>query len=110
MNGTKRLRLILMSFRLKFLPSALKEWEKLDGSIKKQFKKVLDKRLENPKIQSARLSNFSPKECYKIKLKDAGMILVYAISDDEIFIVIIAIGKRNDNEVYETALTRISSI
>lgn len=99
-----------MTFKLKFLPSALKEWKKLDGSVKKQFKKVLDKRLEDPRIPSARLSNFSPKECYKIKLKDAGMRLVYAISDNKIFIVIVAIGKRNDNEVYETALTRISSV
>lgn len=110
MNGTKRLRLILMTFKLKFLPSALKEWEKLDGSVKKQLKKVLDKRLKNPRVTSARLSSFSPKECYKIKLKDAGIRLVYAISDDNIFIVIVAIGKRNDNEVYETALTRISSV
>jgi mRNA interferase RelE/StbE len=30
-----------MSYRLKFLPTALKEWKKLDSSIQTKFKKKL---------------------------------------------------------------------
>jgi len=32
---------------------ALKEWKKLDGAIQVQFKKALEKLVENPKIPSA---------------------------------------------------------
>jgi len=44
-----------VSYRLKFLPAALDEWSDLDGVIKQQFKKALKKRLENPRVESARL-------------------------------------------------------
>ena len=32
-----------MSYKLKFLPSALKEWRKLAPGIKEQFKKLLER-------------------------------------------------------------------
>ena len=37
-----------MSYRLEFKESALKEWHKLDSSIREQFKKRLAERLEIP--------------------------------------------------------------
>ena len=40
-----------MSYELEFLPGALKEWQKLDNSIKVQFKKKLSERLENKGCQ-----------------------------------------------------------
>ena len=46
-----------MSYDLKFLPSALKEWKKLDSTIREQFKKKLLERLENPHVSS----NFKPE-------------------------------------------------
>jgi len=48
----------------------LKEWKKLDESIKAQFKKRLAARIISPHVASARLSGM--QNCYKIKLKDAG--------------------------------------
>jgi mRNA interferase RelE/StbE len=42
-----------MSYKLKFLPSALKEWRKLAPEIKEQFKTHLKRRLESPHIDSA---------------------------------------------------------
>jgi mRNA-degrading endonuclease RelE of RelBE toxin-antitoxin system len=59
-----------MTYKLRFLPSALKEWKKLDQSIKQQFKKKLKERLANPHIPSAQL--FSYKDHYKIKLRSSG--------------------------------------
>jgi len=41
-----------MTYKLKFLPSAKKEWDKLDNSVKKQFKTKLKKCLENPHIEA----------------------------------------------------------
>jgi len=47
-----------MSYELEFLPSALKEWQKLDNSIKVQFKKKLSERLENPKVTKDKLRGY----------------------------------------------------
>jgi len=45
----------LKRFNLEFHVLAFKEWQKLDNSIKEQFKKQLQKRLVNPRVASAKL-------------------------------------------------------
>ncbi len=93
-----------MSYKLKFIPKALKEWNKLDNSIKIQFKKKLSERLENPEIISSRLHGFDNH--YKIKLRDSGYRLVYEVIDDEICVLVIAVGKRDKGFVYKKAQNR----
>jgi mRNA interferase RelE/StbE len=83
-----------MIYNLKFLPSALKEWQQLDNSIKTAFKKILAKRLENPHIASARLSS-QPIECYKIKLRSIGYRLVYMVENKELVVIVLAIDRRD---------------
>ena len=95
----------MKSFNLEFHVLALKEWQKLDNSVKDQFKKQLEKRLLNPRVASARLhgdlDNF-----YKIKLKSIGYRLVYEIIDHKLVILVIAVGKRDQEEVYKKASRR----
>lgn len=55
-------------YRLKFVPDALKEWRALDGSIKEPLRKVLKKRLEQPRLPGAELLG-DLRGCYKIKLR-----------------------------------------
>ena len=93
-----------MSYKLKFLPTALKEWKKLENTIQIQFKKKLEERLEFPHIPSCQLSGF--KNHYKIKLRASGYRLVYEVIDEEIYILVIAIGKRDKNVVYKKARER----
>ena len=88
-----------MSYELEFLPSALKEWKKLDNSIKAQFKKKLSERLENPKVVKDKLRGY--EDVYKIKLRDVGYRLAYQVKDDEIVVLVLVVGKRENNEVYE---------
>jgi len=45
-----------MTYKLRFHELALTEWNKLDGSIKSQFKKKLAERLEQPRVKSSALS------------------------------------------------------
>ena len=54
-------------YRLKFLPDALDEWNALDGSVKEVLKKLLKKRLEQPRVPGAELHG-DLRDCYKIKL------------------------------------------
>ena len=91
-------------FKLKFLPTALKEWAKLDGSIQSKFKKKLKERLNEPHNAASQLSGF--ENHYKIKLKASGYRLVYEVIDKEICVQVIAVGKRNKNEVYKQARKR----
>ncbi len=93
-----------MSYKLKFLPSALKEWEKLGATVREQFKKKLAERLENPIVPGDRLSGF-PNH-YKIKLRDAGYRLVYEVEEKTITIYVIAVGKRDNLSVYKIAKRR----
>lgn len=93
-----------MSYKLKFLPTALKEWKKLDNTIQSQFKKKLKERLESPHVSSSRLSGF--ENHYKIKLRASGYRLVYEVVDEEVFVYVIAIGKRDKNTVYKKAKKR----
>lgn len=94
-----------MTFKLVFKQDAKKEWDKLDSTIKAQFKKKLTERLDNPRVESSRLNGL--KDCYKIKLRSAGYRLVYQVRDSEILISVVAIGKRDRNQVYKIAIKRI---
>lgn len=96
-----------MSYKLKFLPSALKEWKKLDNSIQEEFKKKLNGRLISPHISSSKLSGF--ENHYKIKLRAGGYRLVYEVIDNEISVLVVAIGKREKNSVYQKAKKRAKS-
>ena len=93
-----------MSYELAFLDEALKEWRKLDSATREQFKAKLAGRLENPKIPSARLHG--PRDRYKIKLRNAGFRLVYEVRDQELLVLVVAVGKRERNAVYKVAERR----
>ena len=95
-----------MSYKygLKFLPTALREWKKLDSSIQTQLKKKLKDRLQNPHVPSSRLQGF--ENHYKIKLRASGYRLVYEIVESEIVVLVIAIGKRDKNLIYQKARKR----
>jgi len=90
-----------MTYELEFLPSALKEWRKLGDTVREQFKKKLQERLEHPRVPADALHGIS--DCYKIKLKAAGYRLVYRVEDQRVTVVVVAVGKRERGLVYTTA-------
>lgn len=93
-----------MTYRLEFLPSARKEWDKLGATLREQFKKKLAKRLTRPHVQADALRGMP--DHYKIKLRAAGYRLVYRVEDERITVVVVAVGKRERSEVYEAAKKR----
>ncbi len=94
-----------MSYELEFIAKSFKEWNKLGNTIKQQFKKKLAERLELPRVESARLSGMT--DCYKIKLRQAGYRLVYQVKDETLVVLVLAVGKRERNSVYKSAIERI---
>jgi len=93
-----------MRFELRFKQEALAEWQRLDGSVRAQFKKKLAERLEQPRVPAAKLSGHPDR--YKIKLRSVGYRLVYEVRDTEVVVVVIAVGKRERNAVYVAAEKR----
>lgn len=94
----------MQTYELAFLDEALKEWQKLDGSIREQFKNKLAERLENPHVIGSKLSG--AKNRYKIKLKSIGYSLVYEVRDTKLIVVVVAVGRRDRNAVYKAADSR----
>lgn len=95
---------MIYKYKLQFLPTALKEWKKLDPTIQSQLKKKLKERLQDPLVQASQLHGF--ENHYKIKLRASGYRLVYEVIESEIVVLVIAIGTRNKKEVYKKASKR----
>jgi mRNA interferase RelE/StbE len=93
-----------MSYELKFVPAALKEWQKLGAPIKEQFKKKLAERLQNPKVPADKLRGFDA--VYKIKLRSAGYRLVYEVEDHTVVVYVLTVGRRDKGKVYKSLKNR----
>lgn len=94
-----------MSYNLEFKPKALKEWGKLNSIIQEQFKKKLKESLQNPKVPKDKLSGF--ENVYKIKLRSIGYRLAYEVKDQEVVVLVLSVGKRENNKVYDNLKDRL---
>lgn len=93
-----------MIYRLAFLPSARREWDKLGSTVREQFKKKLAERLEHPRVEANRLRTLP--DCYKIKLRSSGYRLVYRVHDKIVQVVVVAVGRRDHHLIYKAAAKR----
>ena len=93
-----------MTYNLEFKPQALKEWSKLGSTIKEQFKKKLEERLENPKVEKDKLSGY--ENVFKIKLRTLGYRLAYQVKDEEIVVLVLSVGKREKEKIYKNLKDR----
>ena len=98
-----------MEYEIKFHPEALKEFCTLDGSIKKLVKKQLDKLKTTPFLgeELGNKNGYDLTGYRKMYACKKHIRIVYSIINDILLINIIAIGKREDMEVYKDAAERI---
>ncbi|SQF93807.1 addiction module toxin RelE [Paucimonas lemoignei] len=94
-----------MTYSLEFDARALKEWHKLGSSVREQLKKMLATVLTNPRIEANRLHTLP--DCYKIKLRSSGYRLVYQVIDKEVVVFVVAVDKREREQVYRKAAERL---
>ncbi len=95
-----------MTYSLEFLDEALAEWRALDGSVKAIFIKQLEKRLTSPHLPGDALHG-ELAGLYKIKLRKQGYRLVYAVEDAKLIVLVIAVGKRENEVAYAKAAQRV---
>lgn len=91
-------------YDLAFHKRALKEWHKLDSRIREQLKKKLAMRLKNPRVEKDSLSGM--QDHYRIKLRSAGIRLVYRVDDGAVVVLVLSIGKRDKLSAYKKAQKR----
>ena len=104
-----------MKWKLVYLPEAEKDFRNLDGNERIVVAKALNKVIENPlpvseggygkplgNKQGNNLSGFQ-----KIKLKNLGIRIVYKLVKLEGHMLVVVIGARADDEVYDVAKNRI---
>lgn len=100
-----------MKWELAFLPEAAKDLKNLAGNQRIMVAKAIDKVLENPLPAQEGgygkpLGNKSGNDLtgfLKIKLKSAGIRVVYKLIRTETQMLVVVIGARADDEVYEMA-------
>lgn len=104
-----------MNWEINYLPDAAKDFKKLSNGQQIQVAKAINKVAINPlpaqeggygkslgNKQGNNLSGF-----LKIKLKNAGIRVVYKIIRTDSQMLIIVIGMRTDEQVYDEAQHRI---
>lgn len=104
-----------MNWDVKYLPEALDDLRKLDGSQKILIRKAIQRVCKNPLPESeggygkflgnknsTNLSGF-----LKIKLRGAGLRIVYQLIRHDEYMLVIVIGAREDDEVYALSQKRI---
>lgn len=99
-----------MRFNVLLIQEAKKDFEKLDGSIKKQILKKLILLETNPFLGKP-LGNRAGMDLagyYKLYAYKKRIRIVYEIKNEALIIMVISIGKREDFTVYLQALLRTS--
>lgn len=104
-----------MSWRVNYLPQARDDLLNLDGSQRLLVRKAIAKVAQNPlpavqggygkplgSATTIRLTGFM-----KVKLRGSGLRIVYKVVQNESEMLVIIIGARADEEVYEEAQKRI---
>jgi mRNA interferase RelE/StbE len=100
--------LTLPIFDVEFTPTALKEWRKLAPEAREQLRKKLDSLRSEPRIASMRLAYWP--NCYRIKLRKAGLRLVYKVLGERLVIVVVSVGRRDKSDTYDAVGERLKQI
>lgn len=104
-----------MNWNVVYLPEALDDFRRLDGSQRILVRKAIQKVSSNPLPETeggygkplGNKNNIKLAGFLKVKLRGAGLRIVYKLARIENQMVMIVIGARQDEEAYESAYRRI---
>ena len=93
------------TYAIEFVPSAWKEWGKLDKVTRSQFEKKLSQVADNPHIDSARMRGAT--NVYRLKARAKGYRLIYEVEDRIVTVWVVAVGRRERGDVFDLGLKRV---
>ncbi len=101
-----------MPYKVMLTADAADDFRRLDGSLKKPVAKQL-KKLATAPLLGEHLGNTAGLDLtgyYKLYAAKKTVRIVYRILEQEVIVDVVAIGKREDLAVYQTALKRILAV
>ena len=104
-----------MNWNIKYLEEATEDFDKLDGSQKILVRKAIRKTLQNPLprneggygIELGSKARVNLTNCLEIKLRGAGLRVIYKLIRTDTAMLVIVVGVREDEEVYDIACERM---
>ena len=104
-----------MTWNINYWPEAEEDLNKFDNFHRAMITKVIDRVSQNPLPNSeggygkplGNKGNVNLTGCYKIKIRDAGIRIIYRLQRTEHGMEIVIIGMRESAEVYDLAAKRI---
>ncbi len=98
-----------MAFNVEFLPEAAREFEALDGSLKRVAAKQIDKFAERPELGEplGKRMGIDLTGYRKTSFGKKGYRILYEIQRDKLVVLIIGIGKRERAEIYREVARRL---
>lgn len=93
-------------YSLEFLLVAKKELDRLEKALQIQILKKLRSRMLEPKVQADKLRGMP--NCYKLKMRASGLRLVYEVVDDRLVVLVIAVGRRDNEALYQAGKARLT--
>lgn len=93
-------------YRIAFRPRAAKAFERLSTALQRQIAKKLKERSFNPRVPADRVREIA--DGYRLKLRASGIRLVYLVRDEELVILVLAIGAREREEAYKDAVSEFN--
>lgn len=97
-----------MRYSVTLTADAADDFRRLDGSLKQPVAKQL-KKLETSPLLGEHLGNKAGLDLrgyYKLYAAKEGIRIVYRISEQEVIVQVVAIGKREELAVYRTSRKR----
>lgn len=105
-----------MKWKLRFLPEVRKDFRKLDGSQQQRVSKAIDRTQTNPLphseggygIELGHKGGINLSNCLEIKLRGEGLRVIYKLIRTDTEMLVIIVGVREDEEVYNNAQERLT--
>ncbi|HEX7711539.1 MAG TPA: type II toxin-antitoxin system RelE/ParE family toxin [Sphingomonadaceae bacterium] len=95
-------------YRVVFRPRAQKVFDRLGTADQRQLAVKLKQRAANPRVPADAVREIP--EGYKIKLRSAGIRLIYQVREHQVVILVLAIGKRERQEAYGEAIRELGKL
>jgi mRNA interferase RelE/StbE len=98
-----------LPYRVVLTADAANDFRRLDGSLKEQVARQLKKLENSPHLGEhlGRKAGLNLTGYYKLYVAKKSIRIVYRIVELEVIVEVVAIGKREDLEVYREAIRRI---
>lgn len=100
-----------MTYEIKLHIEAEEEFLSLEGSVRKLVAKQIEKIAVSPELgeELGNKNGINLTGCRKMYADQKHIRIVYEVVETKIIVYILAIGKREDMEVYKAAISRLES-